>query len=319
MKKKVGLCFSAQLEGVSPLGHIDAKRPVYLRLLQLCQKKGWETYVLTRRTYLGKGVFNGVWKYADGKFVIQKGKIKMDFVYDRSGGIKFPPENDFLRVVNIRDFKVFSWDKWVAYRQMKAYMPKTFWVGETVNIPKILPKISTDFVVIKPYNGLKGIGIYIGPKEEYEAFSFPENYPKYIAQEFVDTSGGIPGLVSGMHDLRVVIINSKIVWSHIRTPLEGEYEANVARGGELRELSLNKIPASVGETVNKIAADFYKKFDNPIYSLDFGIGPGGKPYIFEINDQIGFPRWEMANRDNFLKELVENFESKLSSTINLPK
>ena len=39
--------------------------------------------------------------------------------------------------------------------------------------------------------------------------------------------------------------------------------------------------------------------------------------IFEINDQIGFPRWEMKNRDIFLKALVLNFKSKLSSLMKL--
>jgi hypothetical protein len=45
--------------------------------------------------------------------------------------------------------------------------------------------------------------------------------------------------------------------------------------------------------------------------LDFGVGAFGKPYIFEINDQMGFPKWEMDKRDNFLNGLVENFEQKL--------
>jgi len=45
--------------------------------------------------------------------------------------------------------------------------------------------------------------------------------------------------------------------------------------------------------------------------LDFGINEKGEPKIFEINDQIGFPRWEMKNRDVFLKALVENFRSKI--------
>ena len=52
-------------------------------------------------------------------------------------------------------------------------------------------------------------------------------------------------------------------------------------------------------------------YDNPAYSLDFGIGKDGIPKIFEINDQIGFPKWEMKQRDVFLKELVYDFARKL--------
>ena len=36
--------------------------------------------------------------------------------------------------------------------------------------------------------------------------------------------------------------------------------------------------------------------------------------IFEINDQIGFPLWEMKKRDLFLKELVKNFKKKLEKS-----
>ena len=47
-KINVGMAFSGELEGVDPLGHIGIKKPVYLRLLELCQKEDWDAYVLTR-------------------------------------------------------------------------------------------------------------------------------------------------------------------------------------------------------------------------------------------------------------------------------
>jgi len=42
------------------------------------------------------------------------------------------------------------------------------------------------------------------------------------------------------------------------------------------------------------------------------VGKNGVPKIFEINDQIGFPKWEMKNRDNFLNFLVKNMADKLA-------
>jgi len=66
--KKVGICFSKDLQGQDPLGHIVTKIRVYLRLLDLMQKEGWEAYVLTRKTYKGGGIFNGGWQYRDGNF-----------------------------------------------------------------------------------------------------------------------------------------------------------------------------------------------------------------------------------------------------------
>ena len=306
------MSFSRPLTGKQPLKHIGKKLPTYLRLLDLCQKQGWQVYILTRLTYQGAGKYNGAWLYQNGEFEIKKEPINIDLIFDRTGGLFFPPKDTKPAiVVNIRDFKVMCSDKFQNFMEIGRFMAPTFWVGKKENVRAILPKISTDWVVLKPHNGMEGIGIFVGPKNEALDFRFCHKYPLYIAQEFVDTSGGIAGIVKGKHDLRVVVVNGEVVWCHVRTPPEGEYTANVARGGSITEIDYEKqVPGSVKNIVDKIAPYFYKKYDNPIFSLDFGMGKDG-PKIFEINDQIGFPLWEMKNRDKFLKALVKNFEDKL--------
>ena len=52
-----------------------------------------------------------------------------------------------------------------------------------------------NWVVLKPFNGLKGIGVFIGPKDATKNFRFSEKYKRYIAQEFVDTPGEFPALL----------------------------------------------------------------------------------------------------------------------------
>ncbi|MDP3994545.1 MAG: hypothetical protein Q8P91_01795 [bacterium] len=315
MTNKVGVCFSAPFEGISPLERIGLKQPVYLRLLEFCRKENWETYILTRKTYIGGGVFNGAWLFSEGKFKKINKPVKIDLVYDRSGGISFPPGDDtFLKVVDIRDFKILCWDKLKTYKEIRRYMPKSVWVGRFDNYKKILQQINTAKIVLKPYNGLKGMGIYIGPKENIAGF-IPNPKKKYIAQEFVDTSGGIAGITPGRHDLRVVIVNGKVVWCHVRVPPRNSLLANAAMGGNLTEVDYEKVPLSIKNIVKAISSDFYKRFDNPVYSLDFGM-QNDKPFIFEINDTIGFPKWEMDKRDIFLKGLVVNFKQKLHAKQN---
>ena len=312
MKRKVGICFSKELQGETPLSHIIEKLPVYMRLLELMEEAGWETYVLTRKTYKGKSIFEGGWRFEDGKFSLVKDVLKIDLVYDRTGGVAFPPENDRLRVVNERDFKVLAWDKWATYQAIGGYMPKTFILENKEELPQILPEIKSDIVVLKPYNGLKGFGIFIGIREDAKKFEFNKKYNRYIAQEFVDTTGGISGVTPGMHDLRIVIVNGKPVWCHVRVPTKGSLLANAAQGGSLTEVDYEKIPVSIKNVVGKVSELFSRKYYNPIYSLDFGIGKNGKPYIFEINDQMGFPKWGMKNRDVFLRGLIVNFKEKLA-------
>lgn len=310
--KRVGICFSRDFIGNKPLDNIGKKLPVYLRLLELCQRENWEVYVLTRKTYKGNGTFKGSWLLENKKFIPITPPIRIDLVYDKTGGLIFPPdENTKMIVVDRRDFKILCWDKWAAYKKTGKYMPKTFWIGGKKNLVKVLTKVATDWVVLKPYNGLKGVGIFIGPKSEAKNFQFIGKNPKYIAQEFVDTRGGIARITNGLHDLRVAIVNGKAVWSHVRVPGEGKFMANAAQGGILTEVDYSKVPEKIKKIVNKIAKEFYQNYDNPIYSIDFGIGNDGVPKIFELNDQIGFPLWEMKARDAFLNELVKNFESKL--------
>ena len=119
------------------------------------------------------------------------------------------------------------------------------------------------------------------------------------------------GIAKGLHDLRVVIINGKVVWCHVREPQEGKLLANAAQGGKLTEVDYELVSESIREIVKTISEKFYKKYDNPIYSLDFGMGADGIPRIFEINDQIGFPQVGMKNKDKFLSELILNFKSRL--------
>lgn len=311
MRKKIGVCFSRNFEEENPLGHIDKKLPVYLRFLDFCLRAGWDVFILTRKTYQGEGIFAGVWHYQNGKFYREKEKLKIDLVYDRSGGIRFPLEKDSLKVVNIRDFKILCWDKWRAFKEIGQFMPATFWVGDWQNAPKIFRQIKSNWIVLKPYNGLKGLGVSIGLKKDFVKFK-PLLGRKYLAQEFIDTSAGVPGIAAGLHDIRIVIINGEVVWSHVRVPPKGSFKSNVVSGGILLEIDYRKVPESIKEIVNQISRKFYFQYDNSIYSLDFGIGRDGKPYIFEINDQIGFPRWEMKNRDIFLKALIRNFKQKIT-------
>ena len=311
--KSIGMAFSREFTGDDPLAHIGIKNPIYRRFLEFCTIRGWNVYVLTRKTYKGAGIFEGSWKYKDGKFEAVKTPVKMDLVYDRTAGIKFPPEGDEGALwVNGRDFKILAWDKWVVYRVIGRYMPQTLLVEDEKDISAVVDQIKTDRVILKPFNGLKGLGIFVGPKDEAKNFKFNPKYKRYIVQEFVDTSSGISGIAPGMHDLRVVIINGEVVWCHVREPVGGSLLANAAQGGNLTEVDYGKVPESIKNIVEKVSKEFYKKYDNPIYSLDFGVGRNRVPKIFEINDQMGFPKWEMKNRDNFLNSLVNNIADKLT-------
>jgi hypothetical protein len=45
-----------------------------------------------------------------------------------------------------------------------------------------------------------------------------------------------------------------------------------------------------------------------IYSIDIGV-EDEKPYLFELNDQIGFPAKNMPTVDKFIDKLLNQLES----------
>ena len=92
----IGICFSRELQGETPLAHIITKLPVYIRLFELMTKEGWNTYALTTKTYKGSGIFEGGWRFEKGKFYLTKDVLKIDLVYDKTSGVAFPFENDSL-------------------------------------------------------------------------------------------------------------------------------------------------------------------------------------------------------------------------------
>jgi glutathione synthase/RimK-type ligase-like ATP-grasp enzyme len=149
---------------------------------------------------------------------------------------------------------------------------------------------------------------------------YPENIAQadiqddqeYILQEFVDTSGGIPGVIAGHHDLRVVIASGEIVLSHVRTPKEGSLLANVAQGGSIKEVAVKDIPESIITVVKKIQALIDKRFDYPLYSIDLGIQHKETAFVFELNDQIGFPSEDMSAKKEFLDKILDSLEHRAS-------
>ena len=308
---KIGIAFSNNTD-TDPFIRLGKKRSVYEDLIMKCVVKSLSCVVVTTRTYKGNALFKGFWEFiGEGHLKFRDKLIKLDLVYDRSASKFFPAKSDTLRVVDNYDFKRLSCDKWLVYKEIGEYMPKTYWIGRQINLMKVLPEVRTDFIVLKPNNGLKGLGIFIGSKVDSLKFDFLEKRPLYIAQEFVDTKKGIEGIVSGFHDLRMVVINQKIVWSHVRTPSQGNLKANVAQGGRIMEVDTEILPEKIKQITQKIAKELYTRYDNPLFSVDFGVDANGKAFVFEINDQVGFPKPGMRAKDLFLDEMIVNFKSKI--------
>jgi glutathione synthase/RimK-type ligase-like ATP-grasp enzyme len=122
-----------------------------------------------------------------------------------------------------------------------------------------------------------------------------------LVQEFIETKGNF-GSGAGRHDLRVVVLDGEPVYSVVRRPEGDGFLANVAQGASLDQVDLGDLPAEVLRISKEIAKEFKKEYANPFYSIDFGMSEE-RPYIFELNNFIGFPLIE-RDYDLFINKIT---------------
>lgn len=301
--------FSRRKMESDPFSTFGPKRAVYHDFFKRGLKRGFDMYIASgKNTQTGLLTFSGAYHYTGEFFEPEKEDIQADAVFDRSGGMSFPIEDISSKVLNNIRFKRLCNNKNATQEFIGDFMPKSARIKDKASLSRQLESFSPSaLTVLKPANGMCGQGIVIDYPEKIMREEI-KNGREYILQEFVDTSAGIPGIIDGHHDLRIIIVDGKIVLSHVRAPKEGSLLANVAQGGSIREIPLENIPASILDSVKKIQARIDKKFNRPIYSIDLGIQNKSELFVFELNDQIGFPSEKMKNSPIFIESVLDSLE-----------
>jgi glutathione synthase/RimK-type ligase-like ATP-grasp enzyme len=291
-----------------PFFDFGEKRDVYYDFFALGHKKGYNMFLSSGDKKFRKGLkfFRNL--IFDGKkFVHFRGKITADAVLDRSGSLSFPSKKIGTKVLNPIEFKTLCADKFATFKYLGKLMADSYLIKNKKDLKENIKHFSEDeLVVLKPVGGMQGKGIVVSKASKIIKKNLRSN-KEYVLQKFVDTSKGITGIVGGLHDLRVVIVGGKIVWCHVRQPKKGTYLANVALGGSIKEIRIDEIPSYVLKAVRKIQKLIDKKYNFPLYSIDFGVS-GKKPFVFELNDQIGFPRKDMKNKNRFIESIMKSLE-----------
>jgi len=251
------------------------------------------------------GKFVKGWEYSDGWK--QAFNIKEDFVMDKSSFSEhnnkwkkiFDKQNKILNHFFIEDLCT---DKMKTYRLYPELVPKCFLVNDRKELDRVIKKIRSSKVVLKPIAGSSAKGLKIVDRD-----NIPKIKKGTIVQEFVDASCGLKGLVKGIYDLRCVVINGEIVDSFIRQAAPGNLTSNYSTGGKLVFYSLDKIPIPVRNAVKKIDAKL-KKYVPRIYTADFVIDCNDRLWLIEMNSKPGFFFYEAHGqfdaRERFENSLV---------------
>ncbi|HRZ94947.1 MAG TPA: hypothetical protein P5262_00030 [Candidatus Moranbacteria bacterium] len=289
----------------------------------LCKKEGIQ---ILRASYEWYDYKNKFFKYA---WVFEKSSsiwkraydIRPDLIYDKT---KSTPEA-YLKSSLIRanyaffndiEFSKIIDNKLAVGLFFSDWSKKSLLIEDLKHLSVALNKISNkQKMVLKPANLSGGENVFIGQKAELieRVGAAKINLTDWILQDFIDSSDGIPGIMRGIHDLRLVIIDTAIVYSYYRTPAKGSLLANLAQGGSMEIVPLKKLPKSILPIVKK-ANQLFSGFEHKIYTIDLMFDKDKQPWIVELNSMPGmyFAPGQEKTRDFFYKKLASVFKNILN-------
>ncbi len=283
----------------------------------LCKKQGIQMYRASYQWYdYQKHLFKYAWVY-EGKGANWKKvyNIKPDLVYDKTKAssevyLKKELIEEHYPFINDLNFTKLIDDKFVTGLLFEKWSKKNWLVKNNADIFLAMKNIHSQKFVLKPLSESGGKGIYILDKNK--AVTLPKINSPYILQEFIDSSKGVPGVSSHMHDLRLVCVNDKIIYSYIREPRKGSYLANLAQGGSLIIVPIKKLPSSLLPIIKK-ANEIFATFSPRIYSIDFMFDEKKKPWVVELNSMPGlyFTPEEKPYMIEMYNNLLQVFQKKL--------
>lgn len=282
----------------------------YEQLFTLGRKRGLN-FVWTgiknfkRSRFCGYAYFTGKeWKKAEACFapdyIIDKSFFKYSRMKKKS---RFAQAAAYLNPVQLQ---MIASDKMLTHMIFPDFTPEAYLVHTREEMKRFLKKIKTERVVVKSPYGFGGKAVRIVTKDSAKRMKLVE---PTIVQEFIDSSKGIPGLIKGIHDLRLIFLGNKFVLGVIRTPPEGKLMSNLAQGGEAHFLQYSDIPDKVKQMARKITKTI-SIFPNTLYTIDFMYGNGRKPYLIEMNNNPGFDLVGETEEDvaAFFERLIEHIK-----------
>lgn len=283
--KRVGIYISPVNPETGPqFMNSDYYQTAYRDLLHRIIKLGAEPILVhsAERTYKGNGVFSEYWtvnfESGEGEFERHEAPITLNFLYDKA---RFPGTD--IRVVNPPLIRDLAGNKYLSYLFAPEHHALTLLARDQQELDVIRLGWSPEDrrVAIKELDSNSGDKVFVGQFDDYDdSLEFP-----VIVQSFIDTSGGIEGLVEGMHDVRVAMFNGEVIHGYLRRPGEGTLKSNMQYGGQSTALYVDQVPKAIVDIIRSFD-ERLKHLGDRYYAADFGYN--GKEWkLFELNAYPG--------------------------------
>ena len=185
--------------------------------------------------------------------------------------------------------------------QSNLPVPKTMLVKHPIDI-KLVEKNLKYPIIVKTLSGSYGSGVFmVDDKKQFrQLMKMAElTKPSYniIIQECIEDSLG--------KDLRVLVVNGKVVGCMMRQSVDGDFRANITRGGEA-------IPYQVDEDIEWISGECSRLLNLDIAGVDL-LFDDGNYVICEVNSAPGFEGMEKFTKVNVAEKIVNYVVKKIGS------
>tara|TARA_Y100000310_G_scaffold92767_1_gene90386 strand:- start:1357 stop:2268 length:912 start_codon:yes stop_codon:yes gene_type:complete len=248
----------------------------------------------------------------DRKSILVAGKARTlpDFVIPRTGSgttyfIKAIIRHlERLGVVLINSSTAIDTVKDKLYTQQilgesKLPVPKTLLVRHPIKIEFVEKNINFP-VIIKTLSGSFGAGVFLAEnkKQLEQLLKMAEITKKsynIIVQEFIKDSWG--------KDIRVFVLNGKVIGCMMRQSTDGDFRANISRGGE-------GIPYQITEEIEWLGGESARLLDLDIAGVDLLFDNGGYR-ICEVNSSPGFEGMDKYTNTNIAEQIVNYVKHKI--------
>jgi len=209
-----------------------------------------------------------------------------------------------VTVINTSDAIDNTKDKLYSHQilaQSNLDIPKTMLLKHPIDVEFVQKHLGFP-VIVKTISGSYGRGVFLAEtkKQFKQLLTMAElTKPGYniIIQEFIKDTWG--------KDLRVLVVNNKVVGCMMRQATDDDFRANLTRGGE-------GIPYEVNEQIEWLSSEASKSLGLDIAGVDLLFDNGGFK-ICEVNSNPGFEGMETFTKKNIAEEIVQFIKMKIGA------
>ncbi len=178
-------------------------------------------------------------------------------------------------------------------------IPRSAFSSSQTHNQKLIESVDGAPLIIKLLSGTQGQGVILTDSHrstESVIEAFQTSKTPILIQKFIKESKG--------RDLRVFVIDGKVIAAMERIAAEGEFRANVHKGASVRKIVLD-------EKERLLAIQAAKSFDLHVAGVDIIHSENG-PMVLEVNSSPGLEGIEETTDKDIAKAMIKAIERRLN-------